>query len=32
MTVSLIGLEVPDFTLPATGDKDFRLSAQRGRA
>lgn len=29
---SLVGLEVPDFSLPSTGDKEFRLSAQRGRA
>jgi peroxiredoxin Q/BCP len=28
---SLVGLEVPDFSLPATGDKQFRLSAQRGK-
>ncbi len=31
MTASLVGLEVPDFSLPATGGKEFRLSAQRGR-
>jgi peroxiredoxin Q/BCP len=31
MTASPVGLEVPDFSLPATGDKEFRLSAQRGR-
>lgn len=30
--VSLVGLEVPDFSLPATGGKAFSLSAQRGRA
>ena len=28
---SAVGLEVPDFALPATGGKDFRLSAQRGK-
>jgi len=27
---SALGLEVPDFSLPATGDKTFRLSALRG--
>ncbi|MGE5467111.1 MAG: peroxiredoxin [Ignavibacteria bacterium] len=32
MTVSLVGLEVPDFSLPATGGKEFRLSQQRGRS
>jgi peroxiredoxin Q/BCP len=31
-TISLLGLEVPDFSVPATGDKEFRLSAQRGKA
>lgn len=30
-TPSIIGLEVPDFSLPATGDGAFRLSEQRGR-
>ncbi len=29
--VSLVGLEVPDFSLPSTGDKQFRLSQQRGK-
>ncbi len=28
---SAIGLEVPDFSLPATGDKTFRLSTLRGQ-
>lgn len=28
---SAVGLEVPDFSLPATGDKDFRLSTWRGQ-
>jgi len=28
---SVVGLEVPDFTLPATGGKTFRLGALRGR-
>jgi peroxiredoxin Q/BCP len=32
VTLSVAGLEVPDFALPATGGKEFRLSAQRGRA
>ncbi len=31
MTVSLVGLDVPDFSLPATGGKEFRLAAQRGK-
>lgn len=31
MTVSLIGLEVPDFSLPSTGGTEFRLSARRGK-
>ncbi|MDD5248395.1 MAG: peroxiredoxin [Rhodocyclaceae bacterium] len=31
MTPSLVGLEVPDFSLPATGGKEFKLSAQRGK-
>ncbi len=30
-TPSLLGLEVPDFSLPATGGKPFRLSFLRGR-
>lgn len=29
---TLTGLEVPDFSVPATGGKEFRLSAQRGQA
>lgn len=29
-TPSTIGLEVPDFTLPATGGQDFRLASLRG--
>lgn len=29
-TVSLVGLEVPDFVLPSTANAEFRLSAQRG--
>ncbi len=28
---AVIGLEVPDFTLPATGGKTFRLSGMRGQ-
>ena len=28
---SAVGREVPDFALPATGGKDFRLSEQRGK-
>ena len=31
MTVSPVGLAVPDFSLPATGGKEFRLAAQRGK-
>ena len=31
MSASPVGLEVPDFSLPATGGKDFSLSAQRGK-
>ena len=30
-TSSAVGLEVPDFTLPSTGDKSFRLAAHAGR-
>lgn len=30
-TPSAIGLEVPDFSLPATGGKQFQLSALRGQ-
>jgi peroxiredoxin Q/BCP len=30
-TPSAVGLEVPDFSLPATGGCDFRLSALRGQ-
>lgn len=30
-TPSAVGLEVPDFSLPATGGKPFRLSTLRGR-
>ncbi len=29
---SAVGLDVPDFSLPATGDTSFRLSALRGQA
>lgn len=32
MSVSAVGLAVPDFSLPATGNREFRLSAQRGKA
>ncbi|MBL8489163.1 MAG: peroxiredoxin [Rhodocyclaceae bacterium] len=32
MSNNIIGLEVPDFSLPATGGEDFRLSARRGNA
>ncbi|MDP1606312.1 MAG: peroxiredoxin [Rhodocyclaceae bacterium] len=28
---SILGLEVPDFSLPATAGQTFRLAAQRGR-
>lgn len=28
---SAVGLEVPDFSLPATGGRSFRLADQRGR-
>lgn len=31
MTESAVGLEVPDFSLPATGNNTFRLAGQRGR-
>jgi thioredoxin-dependent peroxiredoxin len=31
MTLSPVGLEVPDFSLPATGGKTFALSQQRGK-
>jgi peroxiredoxin Q/BCP len=31
MEASLVNLAVPDFELPATGNKTFRLSAERGR-
>ena len=31
MSVSAIGLAVPDFSLPATGGKAFRLQEQRGK-
>jgi len=31
MNTSLVGLEVPDFALPATGGAEFRLSACRGQ-
>ena len=31
-TPSAVGLEVPDFSLPATGGQEFSLSAQRGQA
>ena len=30
-TASAVGLEVPDFALPATGGPDFRLSGLRGQ-
>ena len=30
-TASAVGLAVPDFAIPATGGKDFHLSAHRGR-
>lgn len=29
--ISLVGRSVPDFSVPATGGKTFRLSEQRGR-
>lgn len=31
METSLVGLSVPDFELPSTGNKSFSLSAARGR-
>ena len=31
MDTSLVGLTVPDFELPSTGNKSFTLSASRGR-
>ncbi|MFP5368846.1 MAG: peroxiredoxin, partial [Actinomycetes bacterium] len=31
METSLVGLTVPDFELPSTGNKSFALSASRGR-
>lgn len=31
METSLVGLKVPDFELPSTGNKSFKLSAARGR-
>ena len=30
-TASAVGLEVPDFSTAATGGRDFKLSAQRGK-
>jgi thioredoxin-dependent peroxiredoxin len=32
METSLVGLKVPDFELPSTGNKSFKISAARGRA